>query len=410
MPWCPECGAEYRDGIAACAKCRLQLQDEPPPRSEDTAEAVRAVVVRLIGAAIKQVVEALSYGTAGWTTLRRHRALLLVPLLLALFHGSQSALMRAAVAPALGDTQQPATANQLEFSDIIEWLPIELRRRLLRPDTVLATDTFAFPVPWVSYEDTATAIEIKAHRATRPDDSLSSWQLNWPLRIGLYVFGLAMGSFILGGFYGTARKAVEQGAFTWSDFGRDGRRYWLRFLLLGALVGLLHGWPLRVYLRTGQFRGVPLAYLLWGIHAVYLLPIIAFFLALAWCAIVTEDDSVWQPLRRSVVTVGRSAAVGVCLLLLLSLVRLLLLLPIEVADSLIVMKYDRYYAYLPLFLPATILRAIASALVGTWFALTALHWYRGARAKMATKEPEADAIWEVGVEESKAEEESAPDL
>jgi len=30
MPWCPECGAEYREGFTECATCRATLQAEQP--------------------------------------------------------------------------------------------------------------------------------------------------------------------------------------------------------------------------------------------------------------------------------------------------------------------------------------------------------------------------------------------
>ena len=30
MSWCPECGAEYRQGFSECADCRAALVDEPP--------------------------------------------------------------------------------------------------------------------------------------------------------------------------------------------------------------------------------------------------------------------------------------------------------------------------------------------------------------------------------------------
>lgn len=29
--FCPECGTEYREGFTACADCKVDLVDEPPP-------------------------------------------------------------------------------------------------------------------------------------------------------------------------------------------------------------------------------------------------------------------------------------------------------------------------------------------------------------------------------------------
>jgi len=30
MPWCPECGAEYREGFTKCSECQAALVDVPP--------------------------------------------------------------------------------------------------------------------------------------------------------------------------------------------------------------------------------------------------------------------------------------------------------------------------------------------------------------------------------------------
>jgi hypothetical protein len=30
MPWCPECGAEYREGFTKCSECQATLVDVPP--------------------------------------------------------------------------------------------------------------------------------------------------------------------------------------------------------------------------------------------------------------------------------------------------------------------------------------------------------------------------------------------
>lgn len=38
MPWCPECGAEYRESFTRCSECGVALADRPPPGTEPAAE------------------------------------------------------------------------------------------------------------------------------------------------------------------------------------------------------------------------------------------------------------------------------------------------------------------------------------------------------------------------------------
>ena len=38
MPWCPECGAEFREGFTRCSECGVLLVNEPPPGTEQPAE------------------------------------------------------------------------------------------------------------------------------------------------------------------------------------------------------------------------------------------------------------------------------------------------------------------------------------------------------------------------------------
>jgi hypothetical protein len=304
----------------------------------------------------------------------------LVPLLLALVRGGEKMASYAAWVRLHPETRKIATASEPTLRHIVGLLPLSLRFRLLHPQVALATDEFAVPVRWLDYQGTASTIEIRAQRPAPPDDDdRVPVPANWPLRFGLHVFGLAVSSFILGGFFGAARSAVERDVVSWSEFGRDGRRYWLRLFLFLAVMAVLYGWAPLAFMRhrPGEHFHGPLW--LWQAYA---LPIVSFFLALTWCAIVSDDTGLWQALRRSVVTVGRFAAGGVCLLLLLSLARLLLRLPVEVTDVLVSVKYG-FRLHTPLLdRPAIMLRPIVSALVGTWFCLTALHWYRGARAKI----------------------------
>jgi len=38
MPWCPECGAEYREGFGTCSECGVALVDAPPAALQPPAE------------------------------------------------------------------------------------------------------------------------------------------------------------------------------------------------------------------------------------------------------------------------------------------------------------------------------------------------------------------------------------
>lgn len=41
MSWCPECGAEYRDGYAQCSECQVALVDTPPVVTAEADSLVR---------------------------------------------------------------------------------------------------------------------------------------------------------------------------------------------------------------------------------------------------------------------------------------------------------------------------------------------------------------------------------
>ncbi len=38
MPWCPDCGAEYREGFRQCSECGVPLVDAPPAAQQPPAE------------------------------------------------------------------------------------------------------------------------------------------------------------------------------------------------------------------------------------------------------------------------------------------------------------------------------------------------------------------------------------
>ena len=38
MPWCPQCGVEYREGFSRCSECGVALVSTPPPKPQRPAE------------------------------------------------------------------------------------------------------------------------------------------------------------------------------------------------------------------------------------------------------------------------------------------------------------------------------------------------------------------------------------
>ncbi len=44
MPWCPKCGAEYREGFTECAGCHIPLVDKKPQQETDAVYVMKKAV------------------------------------------------------------------------------------------------------------------------------------------------------------------------------------------------------------------------------------------------------------------------------------------------------------------------------------------------------------------------------
>jgi len=79
VKYCPDCGREYSDAIAACPRCRVVLGDEPPlPESGGSPVIVHRVPDAASGALLCGVLEAAGIQTVlrptalpGYGTIRR---------------------------------------------------------------------------------------------------------------------------------------------------------------------------------------------------------------------------------------------------------------------------------------------------------------------------------------------------
>lgn len=386
MPWCPKCGAEYRDSVAKCATCEMALVAEPPRSPEDPLALVVAVARRLFPRFARelrsQARRSVGYSVGGLRLLGRHPALLLIPLLIMLLGTYDTAMGRYALTHYLAqqesfaDTQRSATPIHIPVGRI-------LRLKLASHRTMAAVSELAGPLHYMTLQGTATILALSRPKEESLGEDRVPFQPAPALEIVFFLFGFAVSSFALGGFFGMVRQVGEEGSLSWRGFETNARRFWARFFLFQTVALVLLRWPgLWPWVAADSPWLANLSHA-WGM---WVAPAAAFFMALTWYAIITEDAGLWTALVRSAQTVGRHFVTGLCLLLTISLARFALLVPVEVSEAVLITRYGADdYSYVSLLgLPTLFLGRGVSAAVGVWFCLAAFLWYRDARLRTGT--------------------------
>ncbi len=357
MPWCPQCGAEYREGITRCAKCGVPLTEEAPAAQiVRWRERVPPWLQRIIG----DFCNAFRYIAEAWRVLRRHPALLLLPLAAAVFNAVEGGTMTYV------GFRYTAVGRELAAEYPLD-RDVRAAMVRLRPGDVLgaAVNRFTYPVPAPSLGGTWRMMELAAIQR----------HSNWAVPSAAWVLSLLLilplGALVLAGYYGVVARAVTEEAVSWRPFWGDARRYFVRFYLFGVLLAVLTGGLAMIVLSLRATMAIYPAVTFVG-------KAITLALALTLVAVVADD----RPLRRALPS-GAAVVLGclpvsvflfaLWLVVLASRVllgHLLGLAPLPPVDFATLQLYQ---------IPQSAVLDGLVAIVGTWLLIASFVWYRDRR-------------------------------
>jgi hypothetical protein len=355
MAWCPQCGAEYREGIAQCAKCRVALSDQAPAR---VVSPWRDHVPPPLRQIAKAFARPLGYASEAWRLLRLHPALLVLPLALAVANAVESqvpwyAASRhgLAVGAFLGEHPNSESETNAFVPPLTRGDLFPIKR---------AVFGFSHPVAGLSLQGTLRTV-VSSYAWDTPYGAMLV--VTW---LATLLVALPLAALVLAGYYGIVGLAVTEGVAPWPRFWTCLRRYFLRFWLFAALLALFVNALLPIAPR--MFGS---AWVLWTWACLTL--IVEFVTALTLVAIVVDDAGLLAALRSGVRVVVRDLPVA--LLLLAGWVVVLALFAVlrhwagvTVAGSL----------HLYSTLQVATMNALLAA-VGAWFLIVSFVWYRDRR-------------------------------
>jgi len=375
MPWCPQCGSEYREGVATCAKCQAGLVPERPeaPRRH-WREAVPPFAWGLLG----QVAGALRHGTAAARLLCRHPSLLLLPLVIAVVNVADHRI----------SSYLPMARRHLPTGSRTLWTPEKGWERsapLLRPSELFrpldAVGTFSSPAPTPSL----TGVVRMAYESAIGARELRQSDLLLSIAVTLVLI-LPLPTFIASGYYRVVREAASGGEAQWEQFFPGVKHYFLRLLAYAALLLVVLYVPGTLFAIHASGRALtsdwPLRLRDWWTWGA--VPLARFSLALAITAIVNDDVRLVTGIKRGVVVVYRRLLTALVLLVMVGALEFLVQWPLRGISYLLegrLVGIDQVRALL-VGMPLGMLLEAAYAAVGVWFCVAAFLWYRDASARL----------------------------
>jgi len=384
MPWCPQCRAEYVEGIATCRACGVALADAPPPPPPPPVPRVAPILTR---------VRALTYARDAFRLLRRRPALLLLPVAIAVFNAAESSVgsYLTMSRTALGrEWTQLKTEQRRPNRELSVVLRAELSLQGLADRfTSEAPLTFASPIPHPELFGLQGLVGAAVTPAGRQDFEIRpGWRLFVPLSLLLVVLPLA--AVVLSGYYGRLLEAATGAAPPGLALGRYARRWFVRFLwylVLGCVIQLI---PFLVF--SSVSGPSELSVRLLASYSLWAPRIVGVLLALTPVAIVMDDAPFLRALRRGIHSVVRG---WITALVLLAMLAVACAVPVILTGAL-----GALYSRVP-DLPPTPASTLASAIVhgvrhallaviGVWLALAQFLWYREANPAPVAAEEAAE--------------------
>jgi hypothetical protein len=371
MPWCPQCGAEYHEGLTSCAKCQAALVDERPPRSlrrhwRESLPPVVQTLLRRVTAAGVCALEALRL-------FRRHPSLLLLPALIAF----ANVAVREATHFAYGRESSPGGRTTLTGPT---WVPVSpsswAREQLL---TISTVSEFARPISTPSLTPVVGAWWVTRHSPILHGAAPSVTRPLMAAFLLVSLLDIALAALILAGYYGVACALVSAGDSAQNSFRANVRRHWVRFLQVGVIIAIVLGWlPLLQFFLSGSELNSRAG----NIWVMQVGPVASFFFALPLYILVSDGGSALAAIKRSVFMVATHLAEMVPLLAGFVLARALVLWPLLVLSE----QFDLGQVQrAPLqsgsvlwgaSLTSAFVTYIWTTVLGVWLCLTMFFWYR----------------------------------
>ncbi len=371
MPWCPQCGTEYREGYAQCPECGVALQAEVPnlPRLK------RKVLPRFLERPWGDALRAWGYGVAAARVLRRYPALLLIPLAVSLLDVSERKVGNS-FALRVMPTKERAFIERMNSEEerrgFHERLVATARHafNVRRTIVAMASPLPELPLSGTTYVLTELVVRQTPTEPTGRINGIGERAVFWvAFLLPQLLISIPVMSATTGGIYALARTASRKEPLSSALFWTGIRAYFCRFyafntVLLGAMVAS----PIVIFAQGFTLTSTMYRVWAWVVDSAILL------IALIPVAIVVDNHRIWPALRISVKYVIRTIGIAAVLFFMLTIIRGV---PILVVG---LFPLWRTVGLSALALPRELALGVFGVLVGTWFLLVTFLWYRDVAA------------------------------